>query len=467
MVATYSLEPDSFSKDGDVFAGDPAERRRDLLLVGKLAESGRLRRVWLDASGEQVVAVLGKRGTGKSYSLGVIVEGLSAGAGDSPIAHLETPRAALVLDIMDIFWTSQIPLTADGPPEVAKQFNLMRAGGYQAQQLNLDVWVPAGFDKPQIDPPGINLLRLRASDFELDDWAALFEVDVFGEPRGMLIADAVSHVSIQGYNTTGGGAVPPNRDYGFNELLACLDDDADIQANYRPDTIRSVKQRMGSYAALPLFQGDATPLAVLLQPFRSSVLMLGRTPDALKKVLVAVLLRRLVRERRDASFAQKRLDMDPDLTATARADLSAFVANSVPRTWVLMDEAHVLAGSDEPSVARDALVRYAKEGRNVGLSLALATQQPSALDSRLMSQVETLVVHQLTSPRDATTASDNMRSPLPTRIRVDGADSDVATLLRRLGQGNALFSSGNAPALVRLCVIQVRPRVTAHGGYEA
>jgi DNA segregation ATPase FtsK/SpoIIIE-like protein len=132
-----------------------------------------------------------------------------------------------------------------------------------------------------------------------------------------------------------------------------------------------------------------------------------------------------------------------------------------------MDEAHVLAGADEPSVARDALVKYAKEGRNYGLSLGLATQQPSALDARLMSQVETLIVHQLTAPRDAAVATQNMRSPEPTKIRVDGSDVDVATLLRRLGQGVAAFSCGNAPSLSRLCVLRIRPRVTAHGGYEA
>jgi len=134
---------------------------------------------------------------------------------------------------------------------------------------------------------------------------------------------------------------------------------------------------------------------------------------------------------------------------------------------LLMDEAHVLAGATEPSVAREALVKYAKEGRNYGLSLGLATQQPSALDPRLMSQVETAIVHQFTDPKDANIATQAMRSPLPASVAVDGTDADVLTLLRRLSQGLAVFSSGNAPALQRLCVAAIRPRVSAHGGYEA
>jgi len=466
-MTNYALDPDATGTPGDVVAGDAAQRARDLLLLGKLAEAGRLRSLWLDISGEQVVAVLGKRGTGKSYTLGVLIEGLAAGEGETQIAKVYTPRAALVLDIMDIFWTSQIPLGPNGPPEIQKQYESMRRSNLQPQQLNVDVWIPGGFERPEIDPPRLRSLHIRASHLEIDDWGALFEVDVYSEPRGMLLADAIAHVSVQGYHRSDGTSVAPVTDYDFPDLLNCLVDDIDIIANFRPDTIRSIRQRLTSYSSLPLFSGVPTQLSELLRTFRTSVLMLARVPDALKKVLVAVLLRRVLRERRDASLAQKRLDLDMRIDEAEKASLRQFVIGAVPRTWVLMDEAHVLAGVDDPSVARDALVKYAKEGRNYGLSLALATQQPSALDTRLMSQVETLIVHQLTAPRDAAVATQNMRSPEPSRLRVDGAEVDVATLLRRLGQGTATFSCGNAPGLTRLCVATIRGRVTAHGGYEA
>ncbi len=466
-MTNFLLEPEPTTLSGDLVLGDAAQRGRDQLLIGKLAEAGRLRKLWLDLSGEQVIAVLGKRGTGKSYTLGVLIEGLSAGPGTTQISKVQTQRAALVLDIMDIFWTSQIPLAANGSPEIKKQYDCMKAAGFQPQSLAIDVWVPGGFERPEIDPPRLQSLHISASHLEIDDWGALFEVDIFNEPRGMLLSDLVGHVAVQGYTRNDGQQVHPIAHYDFQDLLACLADDADLAANYRPDTIRSIRQRLSSYAALPLFAGQPTSLNDLLQSHRTSVLMLARVPDALKKVLVAVLLRRLLRERRDASLAQKRLDLDGRLGSDDVERLQRFVSEAVPRTWVLMDEAHVLAGADDPSVARDALIKYAKEGRNYGLSLALATQQPSALDSRLTSQVETMLVHQLTAPRDAMVATQNMRSPEPELIKIDGTNADVSTLLRRLGQGLAAFSCGNAPALTRLCVAAVRPRVTAHGGYEA
>jgi hypothetical protein len=60
-----------------------------------------------------------------------------------------------------------------------------------------------------------------------------------------------------------------------------------------------------------------------------------------------------------------------------------------------------------------------------------------------------------------------MRSPVPESIAVDGIQTDVAGLVRRLSQGEAIFSSGNAPKLKRCSVLNIRPRITAHGGYEA
>src|SRR5690349_1130187 len=101
-MATYSLDPELLENLGDVLAGDAGQRGKDKLLLGRLIEAGPRRNLWLDISGEQVVAIFGKRGTGKSYTLGVFIEGLASGPGTSQLASVTTPRAGLVLDIMDI-----------------------------------------------------------------------------------------------------------------------------------------------------------------------------------------------------------------------------------------------------------------------------------------------------------------------------------------------------------------------------
>jgi hypothetical protein len=466
-MASYKLAPDITRKSGSIVFGDPAERKVDRILLGTSAEAGALREAWLDISGEQVVAAFGKRGTGKSYSLGVMLEGLSAGAGETAISKLSTPRSGLVLDIMDIFWTSVYQLQPEGPSQIKKQFESMSKAGLASIPLNVTVWLPAGFERQQLDPSGIRKLTIAPSMLSLDDWGSLFEFDIFTEPRGMLLADAIHRVSVEGITASDGSVTPPKSEFGFDDLITAVDGDRSIIANYQDTTRRSLRQRLLTFANLPLFHGPGTPLTELLQAFKVSVLMLSRVPDALKQVIVAVLLRRLMRERGEVSFAQKRLDMDATLRDSESDRLNRLIQAGVPRTWVLLDEAHVLAGTGATSVATAALVKYAKEGRNYGLSLAVATQQPSALDARLLSQVETLIAHQLTSPQDASVAARAMRSPAPATIQIDGETSDVEGLMRRLSPGEAILSSGNAPSLQRSFVASIRSRISAHGGYEA
>ncbi|MGE3995931.1 MAG: ATP-binding protein [Variibacter sp.] len=466
-MPSFALDPPIAKGPGDVIAGDPSARGKDKLLLGSLAETGPRRQLWLDITGEQVVAILGKRGTGKSYTLGVIAEGLAAGPGETPIAVHVTKRAGLVFDIMDIFWTSQIPLSAEGSAEIKKQFSLLAKTSLKTQPLNVDVWIPAGYERPEIDPSGLRSLQIGAGDLEIDDWGALFDINMLVEPRGMLLTDLIGRVGVNGYTDRSGITVAAQPDFNFDQLLTCLDQDPTFAVNYNDNTIRSVRQRLETFRGLPLFQGSATDLTDLLKRERVSVLRLGRVPVELKNVIVSVLLSRVLRQRSDASFAQKRLDLQTNLSDAEKSLLQATIEHNVPRTWVLLDEAHVLAGADQGSVARDAFIKYAKEGRNYGLSLALATQQPSALDSRLMSQVETLIVHQLTSPKDAAVALENVRSPVPGDIRVDGTKTSFDALLRQLTPGVVTFSCGNAPNLPRVCVASVRPRISAHGGYEA
>ncbi|MGY3117397.1 hypothetical protein ACVWXQ_001332 [Bradyrhizobium sp. S3.14.4] len=193
-MTSFGLEPPISKTPGDIVAGDPSCRGKDKVLLGTLAETGPRRKLWLDITGEQVVAIFGKRGTGKSYSLGVIAEGLAAGMGDTAIATMHTPRAALVLDIMDIFWSTQIPLVDEGSAELRRQFANMRKGGMKSQPLNVDVWIPSGFERPEIDPASVRSLVIGASDLETSDWGALFDIDMLTEPRGMLLTDLIGRV---------------------------------------------------------------------------------------------------------------------------------------------------------------------------------------------------------------------------------------------------------------------------------
>ena len=134
---------------------------------------------------------------------------------------------------------------------------------------------------------------------------------------------------------------------------------------------------------------------------------------------------------------------------------------------VMLDEAQSFLSPGVGNPARALFIRLVKEGRNMGLSAVLATQQPSAIDGRVLSQVETFVAHQLVTEPDIRAVRENLKSSLPDRLQFGAQTLDFPALLRQLPPGIALISAADLNTQVRRSFITaVRPRATVHGGIE-
>src|SRR5258708_3794519 len=82
------------------------------LYLGKLAEFEQMRRnVWLDCHGAHALYIVGKRRSGKSYTLGAICEGLVA---DSWLRMGPPDQAVLLIDTLNIYGTLHAPATRTG-----------------------------------------------------------------------------------------------------------------------------------------------------------------------------------------------------------------------------------------------------------------------------------------------------------------------------------------------------------------
>ena len=129
---------------------------------------------------------------------------------------------------------------------------------------------------------------------------------------------------------------------------------------------------------------------------------------------------------------------------------------------MVLDEAHILIPSDGATAATNPLIDYVKRGRDAGLSLIFATQQPSAVNSKLMSQVDMTFTHMLGFEADVIAAINRM----PTRNMVDyevdnERASSISEVIRSLSPGEAVIADG---ASSRAFLVKIRPRCTAHGG---
>src|SRR5688572_23804851 len=138
MARQYRVDPKL--EPGDVVVGTEGSGTR--LLVGVAAEPGAAR-VWFNASKEFVALVIGKRGSGKSHTLGALVESLATTSAATAISSLATRRAVLLIDPMGNFWPTAIPVSPAGPPKVRQQWDALREFGCDAVPVATRIWLPA------------------------------------------------------------------------------------------------------------------------------------------------------------------------------------------------------------------------------------------------------------------------------------------------------------------------------------
>ena len=79
--------------------------------------------------------------------------------------------------------------------------------------------------------------------------------------------------------------------------------------------------------------------------------------------------------------------------------LNDSINNGVPRGWILIDEAHNYVPAQGTIGSSNALIQYVNEGRNVGLSLAVTTQNPAGLHQSIQRNVEINTTPHLTKNR--------------------------------------------------------------------
>lgn len=452
---------------GDVTLGEGD--RKSLMFVGRLAESGAVRNVFQDVSREFVSIIIGQRGSGKSFSLGSQLESLCTTSRESSIGKRHEDRGVLLLDPNANFWTSAMPLRNGEHVRLKRQYSSLFGWRLTVEDVAVQVWTPAGC-RSSTDHPSVQEYFFDTSDFGCEEWAEILSLDTTQDPRGLLLSDLYYKLLVSGWHD-GTRRVDPVPRADLTTLVTCLENDSDINtgsAGYQKTTISALKKELVSLSRRPLFANAGTPLTSLIKPGVFSIMMLphdlGR---GLRSVLARVIISKMMRQRREATKLQQRLDFE-EMSPELQTDLKSRLSGLIPRSVLAIDEAQELlgeAGGDE----RAALEDYCLRGRGFGLSMILATQRPesSALSSKVSSQADTWYIHSLGSVGNISTVRENLLAAFPETIS-DGRQSlDFYELLRSLGTGQSLVAAKSietSNAIRRAFVMDTRPRVRIHGG---
>src|SRR5215813_8907182 len=139
-MKTFDIEP---RVSGTVYLG--GIKRDSVILAGRLAEKGNSESLFFDGSDNFVVFEVGKRGSGKSYGMGSLLEGFATSE-MSKIGQHRDKRAVILLDPLDIHWTALVPLAADGPDNLKRQHSVLKKwGNLEVEPVNVRVFIPAGY----------------------------------------------------------------------------------------------------------------------------------------------------------------------------------------------------------------------------------------------------------------------------------------------------------------------------------
>ncbi|MFH1586499.1 MAG: helicase HerA-like domain-containing protein [Candidatus Diapherotrites archaeon] len=444
VALNFLEDPDN----GNVFIG----RKKNIykkygyeaaLHVGRVREAEHKdSNVFLDGLNPHVVFVCGARGSGKSYVLGVMAEEL---------ALKNKNVGVVVIDPIGVFWSMKFPNREE------KELDALTDWGIMPQGLdNLKVFVPDGVRKEVPKSTYDAGFSLLPSMLTGEDWCLTFGIDRFGV-TGLLLDRMLKKVE-DGYKQTDTNkkVKGKNKNYSVGDMVECLETDAELNSRehgYKQDSIRALVSRFEAAKTWGIFSDKGTPLSELSREGQLTILDTSFLEDNVTALVIGILARRAltarkISTRKEASNKFKALDVKQLLEL------------EIPPTWIIIDEAHTLIpGGNEKTPATNALVEYVKQGRRPGCSLVFATQQPSAINTKVLSQIDVIISHKLVFDDDIKAVYKRTPTIIPSKYK-------KATFIKTLPVGVALVGDRREETS-RAFIMKIRPRMSQHEGRDA
>jgi len=408
-----------FGKEGLIYLG------RGYVTMG--THTSLSNHLWMDVARSHVVLVAGKRGSGKSYSLGVIAEELS-----NLTPELARNIGSLIFDTMGIFWTMKFKNEKDAA--------LLRDWNLETKPLNVRVLVPKGKadNYKEMGVPFDDTFALSAAELDTDDWLSIFNL-AMTSPEGTLLARTISHLKQQS-NT-----------YTIKDIKQQIQ--RDTQTSH--DTKNSIFALLDAAETWGVFSMNAegTQVKSLVKGGQTTVLDLSvysaTSAFNVRALVISLISRKLFNERMEERKKEELQSLQHGV------DYLAHTTNrDMPLVWLFVDEAHEFLPKEGKTPATEALVQILREGRQPGISLVLATQQPGQIHRDVMTQSDIVISHKLTSQQDLEALNQIMQSYILEHIN---RKMDELPQLK----GSALILDDNSE---RIYPMRVRPRFTWHGG---
>lgn len=382
--------------------------------------------IYLDVARSHVIMIAGKRGSGKSYTIGTMAEAISS-------LNIEEASniAPLIFDTMGIFWTMKF--------KNEKDRDLLDEWGLVSKNVPLRVFAPFGYYQEYKDK-GIDVdaeFAIKISELEPTDWINIFELK-FTEPIAVIIESVISELKDK------------KGTFGFSDISRMIN----LVKNVSEEVKHSAIAFFDAARTWRVFDEEkGTTIRDLIRAGETTVIDLSMYASLgafnVRALIIGLVCKRLFDERMEA-----RKDEEIQAVQHGIDYMKYTVRREMPLVWVFIDEAHEFLPKVGKTPATDALVQLLREGRQPGISMVLATQQPGKIHTDAMTQSDIVISHRVTARPDVEALNEITQSYLYESI------SDKLNGLPHL-KGSAIILDDNSE---RIYPIRVRPRFTWHGG---
>ena len=384
-------------------------------------------KIFMDVVRSHVVLVAGKRGSGKSYTLGVIAEEIS----NLPKAVSQN-IASLIFDTMGIYWTMKF--------ENEKEKDLLREWELESKGLKVKIFVPLDhydnyFSKgiPVDEKFGLDVTELNP-----EDWIITF---------GLEMTDSVS-VLIQRTIANLRG----NKYFNIENIIFQLNKDSKSSKEVINAAV-ALFEAADTWGVFARKKEEATKVRDLISGGITSVLDLSVYNSVgafnVRALVISLLSRKIFNERMSSRKTEEIKSVSKRFEFSSEQE-----KKETPLVWLFIDEAHEFLPLNNNTIATDALIQLLREGRQPGISLVLATQQPGQIHRDVMTQSDIVIAHRVTSQPDIEALNYIMQSYVFESIK---RQMDELPSLK----GSAIILDDNSE---RIYPSRIRPRFTWHGG---
>ncbi|MGM5484586.1 MAG: ATP-binding protein [Nanobdellota archaeon] len=418
-----------FGKDGAVYLGKKY-REVDENLVQK-------NDIYFDISGAHVMFICGKRGGGKSYTMGVIAEGFSLLS-----EHVRNNESIILLDTMGVYWTMKHP-----NDEIRR--SVLESYGLSPKGVDVKIFTPADFYykyKEQGIPTDVPF-SLAASELDHEDWCQGFKVDKYS-PHGILIGDVISALRQSKENFT------------IEDIMQEITKHDDSS-----EEVKKAVTAMFNFAkSWGVFSDKSTGILELAKAGQIAVLDVScyaTMPGGwdVKALIVGIVSKHLFVQRMNYRKGEEYAMIkkaDSLIRNEGGKDEGNQQKENMPLVWLVIDEAHEFLprNEEDANAATGPLIEVMREGRQPGISLILATQQPGKIHTDVMTQSDIVLSHRITAQIDV-----KALELLSQSYNKDGIQRAIDFLPGEKGSA-VLFDDANE----QIHQIKIRPRVSWHGG---